>query len=504
MLLPLTLASSLVTQIQTCGVVAHQPCRQLQQQLQQRLAAFLAQPLTPQAVLDFETDLRAFLDDCGRRFLETVFNQLEPAQPQDAPQQVTQEQLDYSRKESKSANRGGIGTLFGTIQLQRCLYEPLQEARDQGAHSFAPLEQQLGIVAANATPALAQRVGFWAQQHTQQEVRTLLQREHHVTWSIQVIRQVTAAVSQGIAAYVHAAMQQRLLGWLAEAQNHRGRRRFVLAVGRDGIMLPLRAADTYQEGSVATLSVYDGRGRRLGTLYLGMMPEPQQRQLSEQLTRLLQATLQAWTGPLPRLVYITDAGYHPTTYFSEVLQHLEDPQRPGSRLVWTRVVDYYHVCSYVSQLATVLFQQAAAGQAWARRMRQLLLEEDHGVFRVLHSAAHYHAQRTWTKAQAKTYREAYNYLRKYAPYLQYRQYRRQGLPIGSGVTEAGCKVVFTQRFKGSGMTWGAEGGAVILQLRVAVLSGIYDQVFGQWLADHEPVCLETHAVNLHETEDKAA
>ena len=38
-------------------------------------------------------------------------------------------------------------------------------------------------------------------------------------------------------------------------------------------------------------------------------------------------------------------------------------------------------------------------------------------------------------------------------WLDYRGYRRERLPIGSGVTEAACKTVFTQRLKQSGMTW---------------------------------------------------
>jgi hypothetical protein len=46
------------------------------------------------------------------------------------------------------------------------------------------------------------------------------------------------------------------------------------------------------------------------------------------------------------------------------------------------------------------------------------------------------------------------------------------LPIGSGVTEAPFKTVFTQRFKRSGMRWHIETGQVILDLRVIQLSGI--------------------------------
>ncbi len=58
----------------------------------------------------------------------------------------------------------------------------------------------------------------------------------------------------------------------------------------------------------------------------------------------------------------------------------------------------------------------------------------------------------------KQYRDAYNYLRKRIRFLDYWEYRRNHLPIGSGVTEAVCKTVFTQRLKESGMTWSLEGG----------------------------------------------
>src|ERR1051325_50613 len=133
--------------------------------------------------------------------------------------------------------------------------------------------------------------------------------------------------------------------------------RSVLAVGRDGIMLPIRKHDTYKEGSVATISVYDRRQRRVGTLYLAEMPQPHQVRLTEELTNLLKAVLAKWQGPLPRLLYLTDAGHHQTSYFEEVLQKMENPRRQGERLEWMWIVDYYHAAKYVTQLATVLFEE---------------------------------------------------------------------------------------------------------------------------------------------------
>ena len=55
------------------------------------------------------------------------------------------------------------------------------------------------------------------------------------------------------------------------------------------------------------------------------------------------------------------------------------------------------------------------------------------------------------------------------------------MPIGSGVTEAACKTVFTQRLKQSGMTWKREGGQWVVDLRVVQLSGLWSQVYQAYL-----------------------
>ena len=502
--LPLPLASALLHSLQHLLAISTDPCQALRDQVASLVARFFTTPLTPAATYDFENQLRELLDDCGRQILQTVYNHLEPDNPQDAPKHTRYERQDYVRKNDKTRNRGGIATLFGTIELQRCLYEPLKDARDDDQSAFAPLERHLGIVASNATPALAERVGRLAAQQTQQEMLGWLQREHHVCWSVGVLRNVTAAVSGGIAAHLQAVQRQTVLDWLEQARQSKGRRRIVLAVGRDGVMLPIRQEPHYKEGGVATLSVYDRRGRRLGTLYLAEMPQPMQATLSADLTALLRAVLTAWEGPVPGLVYLTDAGYHPTQYFQEVLQRLDNPRVPGQRLQWLWIIDFYHAAGYVTKLAQVLFGEAQQQSAWARRMRHLLRDEARGVQRVLSSAAQYYGMKSWTKAEAKAYSEAYEYLRKHSGEMKYREYKGRGLPIGSGVTEAGCKVVFTQRFKESGMKWSIVGGEVILRLRVAVLSGVWEVVYQKHLKHRPEVARTTLLAITAQTDEKAA
>src|SRR5208283_3592442 len=373
------------------------------QQMTGVVMAFLGQGVSPQTTFAFEMELERVLREIGLQILEMVFNRLEPEESESLPKHFSYQQQEYSRKQEKTNNRGGIGTCFGTIPLRRFSCEPLQEAREDGQKSFAPLELQLGIVAGSATPALAERVAFLAVGHTQQEVLQRLAEDHGVLWSVGVLRKVTAAVSAGLAEHLHQAQKVQLLQWLRQADGSKGRRAIVLAVGRDGIMLPIRGEKTYKEGAVATIAVYDRRGRRLGTVYLGQMPEAYQTTLSAQLTRLLRAVLWEWSGHEPRLVYVTDAGYHPTQYFENVLESMEDPRHPGRRLAWTRIVDFYHACEYLAKLAQALFKDVGAAHAWLKRMRHWLKHEWNAVSRILHSAAKHRSQQVLSAAKQKAY-----------------------------------------------------------------------------------------------------
>jgi hypothetical protein len=211
------------------------------------------------------------------------------------------------------------------------------------------------------------------------------------------------------------------------------------------------------------------------------MPEPGQKALSRQLTALLNAVLTRWTGPLPRLAYVTDGGHHQTEYFRRVLRRMNHRHHPGVRPAWEWVIDFYHAGEYVYKLAEALFSDTSAAQAWARKMCRWLKEKPRGIYRVLHSAAALRRRRMMLGKRRKHYRDAYNYLRKRIRFLAYHQYRANHLPIGSGVTEAACKTVFTQRLKQSGMTWKLDGGQWIVDLRVIQLSGVWSEVYQSYL-----------------------
>ena len=151
-------------------------------------------------------------------------------------------------------------------------------------------------------------------------------------------------------------------------------------------------------------------------------------------------------------IRVTDGGHHPSEYFDKVLRTMLHP-RTGQLLEWEWVLDYYHACLYITKIAEVLFgKQTQQAASWAAKMRRWLKDKKGGILRVLHSAAAHAWALGVRAAEEKTrYEEAFGYLQNRKGLMDYWSCRRRGLAIGSGITEAACKTLFTQRFKQSGM-----------------------------------------------------
>jgi hypothetical protein len=448
------------------------------ERLLSRMEKFLARGITPQSMYAFEVGLWEIGRELLRGFLECVLQHIEPADPDKVAARIRTSFVDEYRRRPKS--KLSLGTLFGVVTVYRFLYEPLLP----GESCLFPLDLWIGVEAGHVSPALGEKIARLAAEHSQGDVIKIVNSEHGVKLSVERLRTIIAGVSERISPFVKEARVQRLTQLLKAAFAGQGRFRPSLGVGRDGCDIPIRGTG-YKVASTATVSVFDRRGKRLGTVYLGYMPQENQLSLTAELTELLQAVFEAWTGPMPRLVYITDSGYQESHYWS-VLRKMRHPVT-GERLAWIRIADFYHVCQYVNRLGIALFGEGRESQRWFAKMRRLLRDEPRGAQRVLSSAAALRVTRGPVRGKPqKEFQDCYRYLSKRLRFLDYHDYRRRGLPIGSGVTEAACKIVFTQRFKRSGMTWKCESGQHVLTLRTLTLSGLWQHVFHASLAAPSP------------------
>ena len=470
------------------------------QRLRQLLRDFTRQPGSPTALFQLEQQLQTELRELGRLGLEWTLNHLEPAPKEGLPLHVHFEAAPHTRLNAKTPQ--DVATLFGKIRWWRTGYRPTNRTGDP---TIFPLAQPLGIVQ-GATPALAEKAARCQAETgaTQRHTLQRLKREHGIDWGVKKLRQVTDHVAEAMTVHRPEVQVAKLLELLGQASASTGRHRPVVSVGRDGITFGLRdrKGTPWEVASTGTISVLDRRGRRLGTIYLAFTPEAKQTTMTDELTRVVQALLAGWEGPAPRWCYVTDAGANETAYYRKVLRRLRHP-RTGERLEWFRVVDYYHASERLWTMGEALFGNGPRAKRWPRRMQKLLLEPN-GVRRVLASAAALQGRYHMTKKAAAEFRKAYAYLCKRTKTMNYARYRRLGIPLGSGVTEAGCKTIYTQRLKLSGMQWKDAGAQTILNLRVLLLSRVWNDAYQRVLQSFEEAKVPSYDGGIHQTVDEAA
>jgi hypothetical protein len=71
--------------------------------------------------------------------------------------------------------------------------------------------------------------------------------------------------------------------------------------------------------------------------------------------------------------------------------------------------------------------------------------------------------------------KALGYFAQRRQQMRYGEFREQGLFIGSGVIEAGCKTLIGKRLKQSGMFWSVAGANAIIAARCCLYSGRFEQ-----------------------------
>lgn len=146
--------------------------------------------------------------------------------------------------------------------------------------------------------------------------------------------------------------------------------------------------------------------------------------------------------------------------------NLAAEQFPGAILI----VDFYHASEHLHKLSRSLFpSDDAARRAWTTSAVDLLDKgEIQPLVAVLRSLV---SERPELAGKLETEAE---YFGCNADKMRYPEFRAQGLFVGSGVIEAGCKTVIGSRLKQSGMFWTVEGANRIIALRCCRISGKFE------------------------------
>ena len=141
----------------------------------------------------------------------------------------------------------------------------------------------------------------------------------------------------------------------------------------------------------------------------------------------------------------------------------------------TTILDWYHAAEHISDFAKVWHSSDEAScEQWREEATGMLY--DHGGKALLD-----HLQRLTVPTEAREeLRKLIGYFENNRHRTDYPNYRAKGWDIGSGPTEAGCKII-GERLKGSGMRWVEDGAATVAALRALYVSGgrVWDGFWSQ-------------------------
>ena len=151
--------------------------------------------------------------------------------------------------------------------------------------------------------------------------------------------------------------------------------------------------------------------------------------------------------------------------------NIADEHFPGAR----KIVDLYHAREHYGNVAKAcLGQQKDKMYQWMENRRAEL--DEGNVEDVIIAIKQLSAK---SRAHKDLCVREMGYFEKNKERMRYAEFRKNGLFVGSGVLEAGCRSVIGQRLKQSGMHWTVEGANKIIALRCSIMSNLWENFWEQ-------------------------
>jgi hypothetical protein len=135
----------------------------------------------------------------------------------------------------------------------------------------------------------------------------------------------------------------------------------------------------------------------------------------------------------------------------------------------TTILDWYHAAQHLCDFAETLHPgDGEARQEWQEQAKSVLHEQ--GGEKLLANLQTLELPPAASEELREKLRKLIGYFENNRHRTDYPRYRAMGWDIGSGPTEAGCKII-GERLKGSGMRWVEDGAATVASLRALYVSG---------------------------------
>ncbi len=403
----------------------------------------------PRSLLELEEQVRSRLQALGGRFAEGLCRLQVQRYPEPVVPCPCGGQASYQRRRAIQ-----VQTLVGQLALERPYY--LCPTCHQGQ---APLDQEWGVCANSISLGLEQVLALLGVNLPFAEASLLLQTLLGVQVSPTTVQEATERVGEAIStveAQAEAAAWH-LEGPQASSLSAAGPERFYVSV--DGTMVHL-GGEGWKEAKLG--AIYTTRTHPAKKA--GEAPEIRAEQHS-----FVADLCEAET--FGRLLWL-EAARRGVLWAKEVVV-IGD----GSHWIWNlaadhfpqavQIVDWYHASQYVWNVAHACYGEGTTkATAWAEgRLQQLWEGKVEAVLAAMQPLV----------GCAEAVQAASTYLTNNRERMRYASFRAQGLQVGSGSIESGCKQVIGARLKQAGMRWSREGARAVAKARAWWKSGRWQE-----------------------------
>ncbi len=358
-------------------------------------------------------------------------------------------QMGSTKLTSKGQVEKTYQTPYGETRVERHVYQS-----PKGGATFCPLERDARVIQ-GGTPKLAKMLSHKYSKLSVDEVKTDLQSNHGRVLSRGYIQKVS-----------------EMVGTLAQAKEEHWHYSTpaldvpvaTVSIGLDGTTIYLREQG-YRIAMVGTLALYDGAGERLHTTYIGASPEYGKASFLERMRQEIAHIKQLYPDAL--YIGLADGA---TDNWSFLNQHTS-----------IQVTDFWHATEYLAQAGEVIFPSKRDGvqkKQWLDERCHKLKHLKGAAGRILNELKDKLEVKLSTSNREKL-QKAVSYFTNQKARMRYYSLVNQALPIGSGVTEAACKMIVKQRLCQSGMKWNEKGASIILSLRTLERSNRWEQFWGK-------------------------
>ena len=356
-------------------------------------------------------------------------------------------------------------TSAGEIEVKRTVYV---ERGGKGGASVVPLELMLGLVDGYWTQRAAELGCRYMEECTSKKGSELLSLHRGMAPSASHLDRLPKAVGA-----VWEAHREALEARVREVEELPAEEEVAtILVSRDGIMLRMKDAPMsktpegpkgHREAGCGTVTLLDAEGRRLKTVRLGRLPETKMKTLVGQLAAEMKVFKAAY--PKAKWQAVSDGAAENWRSFSYLALEV------GVKM--ERTLDFWHAMEHLADALKLAHgSDTEAIKAELKDWREILQTSCHGPGKLIRRLGDLESQ-VRGKQNRKDYQREVRYFQtnREARRMRWATLKKHNQPIGSGLMEAACKTLVTERMKRSGMSWLAPGGQAILTLRALHQSG---------------------------------